>query len=49
MKYNVFLIYFDVIVIGGDPGVYVAAIRIAQFGLNVACIEKWLDREDKTH
>ena len=31
---------FDVIVIGGGPGGYVAAIRAAQHGLKVACIEK---------
>ena len=30
---------FDVLVIGGGPGGYVAAIRGAQLGLNVACIE----------
>ena len=32
---------FDVIVIGGGPGGYVAAIRAAQLGLNVACIDEW--------
>jgi dihydrolipoamide dehydrogenase len=31
---------FDIIVIGGGPGGYVAAIRAAQLGFNVACIEK---------
>ncbi|WP_448580695.1 dihydrolipoyl dehydrogenase [Thermaurantiacus sp.] len=31
---------FDLIVIGGGPGGYVAAIRAAQLGLNVACAEK---------
>ena len=30
---------FDVLVIGGGPGGYVAAIRGAQLGLNVACVE----------
>jgi len=30
----------DLIVIGAGPGGYVAAIRAAQLGLNVACIEK---------
>lgn len=30
---------FDVVVIGGGPGGYVAAIRAAQLGLSVACIE----------
>ncbi len=31
---------FDVVIIGGGPGGYVAAIRAAQLGLKVACIEK---------
>jgi dihydrolipoamide dehydrogenase len=31
---------FDVVVIGAGPGGYVAAIRAAQHGLKVACIEK---------
>ncbi|MCK5545840.1 MAG: dihydrolipoyl dehydrogenase, partial [Rhodospirillaceae bacterium] len=31
---------FDVIIIGGGPGGYVAAIRAAQLGLNTACVEK---------
>lgn len=31
---------FDVLVIGGGPGGYVAAIRAAQLGLRVACVEK---------
>lgn len=31
---------FDVIVIGAGPGGYVAAIRAAQLGMKVACIEK---------
>ncbi|NOC85610.1 dihydrolipoyl dehydrogenase [Ruegeria sp. HKCCD6428] len=30
---------YDLIVIGGGPGGYVAAIRAAQLGLNVACVE----------
>ena len=30
---------FDVLVIGGGPGGYVAAIRGAQLGLSVACVE----------
>jgi len=30
---------FDVIVIGGGPGGYIAAIRAAQLGLTVACID----------
>jgi len=32
---------FDVIVIGAGPGGYVAAIRAAQLGLTVACIDQW--------
>jgi dihydrolipoamide dehydrogenase len=32
---------FDVIVIGGGPGGYVAAIRAAQLGFNTACIDEW--------
>ena len=31
---------YDVIVIGGGPGGYVAAIRAAQLGMSVACVEK---------
>ncbi len=30
---------FDVVVIGGGPGGYVAAIRAAQLGFNTACVE----------
>jgi dihydrolipoamide dehydrogenase len=33
--------HFDVIVIGGGPGGYIAAIRAAQLGVNVACIDEW--------
>ena len=32
---------FDVIVIGGGPGGYIAAIRASQLGFNVACIDEW--------
>src|SRR6476659_4870793 len=31
---------FDLIVIGAGPGGYVAAIRAAQLGMRVACVEK---------
>ncbi len=31
---------FDVVIIGGGPGGYVGAIRAAQHGLKVACVEK---------
>jgi len=36
---------FDVIVIGGGPGGYPAAIRAAQNGLKVACIDSWQNRD----
>src|SRR5262249_17841405 len=32
---------FDLVVIGGGPGGYVAAIRAAQLGLKTACVEKY--------
>src|SRR5574343_1716058 len=32
---------FDVFVIGGGPGGYIAAIRAAQLGFQVACIDEW--------
>ena len=31
---------YDLVVIGSGPGGYVAALRAAQLGLNVACVEK---------
>src|SRR5258708_2061908 len=31
---------FDVVVIGGGPGGYIAAIRAAQLGMQVACIDE---------
>ncbi|MCK4585922.1 MAG: dihydrolipoyl dehydrogenase [Gammaproteobacteria bacterium] len=37
------MVDFDVIVIGGGPGGYVAAIRCAQLGLRTACIEDRID------
>jgi dihydrolipoamide dehydrogenase len=39
---------FDVVVIGSGPAGYHAAIRAAQLGFKTACIEKWLNKEDKT-
>ena len=30
---------YDLVVIGGGPGGYVAAIRAAQLGLKTACVE----------
>ena len=38
---------FDVIVIGGGPAGYVAAIRAAQLGLKVACIDKFVGKNGK--
>ena len=32
---------FDVIVIGAGPGGYIGAIRAAQLGFTVACIDEW--------
>ncbi len=32
---------FDVIVIGAGPGGYIAAIRAAQLGMSVACVDSW--------
>jgi len=32
---------FDVVVIGAGPGGYIAAVRAAQLGKTVACIENW--------
>ncbi|MDO9461857.1 MAG: FAD-dependent oxidoreductase, partial [Alphaproteobacteria bacterium] len=31
---------FDLVVIGGGPGGYICAIRAAQLGMRVACVEK---------
>ncbi len=38
---------FDLIVIGGGPAGYHAAIRAAQLGLKVACIDSWIGRDGK--
>jgi len=38
---------YDVIVIGAGPAGYVAAIRCAQLGLKTACVEKWINKQDK--
>ena len=38
---------FDVVVIGGGPGGYVAAIRAAQLGLSTACIDDWKGADGK--
>ncbi|MBW2657149.1 MAG: FAD-binding protein, partial [Deltaproteobacteria bacterium] len=31
---------YDVVIIGSGPGGYVAAVRAAQLGMKVACVEK---------
>jgi len=38
---------FDVVVIGGGPGGYIAAIRAAQLGMSVACIDEWKGAQGK--
>jgi dihydrolipoamide dehydrogenase len=38
---------FDVVVIGGGPGGYIAAIRAAQLGLATACIDQWTGADGK--
>ncbi|WP_148715508.1 dihydrolipoyl dehydrogenase [Chitinolyticbacter meiyuanensis] len=38
---------FDVVVIGGGPGGYVAAIRAAQLGFKTACIDEFKNKEGK--
>ena len=38
---------FDVVVIGGGPGGYIAAIRAAQLGLQSACIDEWMGADGK--
>ncbi|SAL01040.1 dihydrolipoamide dehydrogenase [Caballeronia ptereochthonis] len=38
---------FDVIVIGSGPGGYIAAIRAAQLGRKVACVEEWINPAGK--
>jgi len=38
---------YDVIVIGGGPGGYVAAIRAAQLGLRTVCVDDWSNAAGK--
>ncbi|NND43940.1 MAG: dihydrolipoyl dehydrogenase [Xanthomonadales bacterium] len=38
---------FDVVVIGGGPGGYVAAIRAAQLGLKTACVDQFSGKDGK--
>lgn len=39
--------HFDVVVIGAGPGGYMAAIRAAQLGFTVACVDAWSDGKGK--
>ena len=36
---------YDVVVIGAGPGGYIAAIRAAQHGMTVACIDEWKNKD----
>ena len=38
---------YDVVVIGAGPGGYIAAIRAAQHGMTVACIDEWKNKDGK--
>src|SRR5690606_21415869 len=38
---------FDVVVIGAGPGGYIAAIRAAQLGMSVACVDAWSTTDGK--
>jgi dihydrolipoamide dehydrogenase len=38
---------FDVVVIGAGPGGYIAAIRAAQLGMQIACIDEWQGADGK--
>ena len=40
-------ITYDVVVIGAGPAGYVCAIRCAQLGMSVACIDQWSDKNNK--
>jgi len=39
--------HFDLVVIGAGPAGYIAAIRAAQHGKSVACIDDWKNRDGK--
>lgn len=36
---------FDVIVVGAGPAGYVSALRCAQLGMNVACVDDWQNKD----
>ncbi len=38
---------FDVVVVGAGPAGYIAAIRAAQHGMTVACIDEWQNKDGK--
>jgi dihydrolipoamide dehydrogenase len=38
---------YDVVVIGAGPAGYIAAIRVAQLGMSVACIDEWQNKDGK--
>lgn len=38
---------YDLLVIGAGPGGYVAAIRAAQLGLRVACVDRWVGADGR--
>ena len=38
---------FDVAVIGAGPGGYVAAIRAAQLGMSIVCIDEWKNKKGR--
>jgi len=38
---------FDLVVIGAGPAGYIAAIRAAQHGMSVACIDEWKNHDGK--
>jgi len=39
---------YDVVVIGGGPAGYVAAIRCAQLGLKTVCIDEWVNHQGES-
>jgi dihydrolipoamide dehydrogenase len=38
---------FDIVVLGAGPAGYVAALRAAQLGMSVACIDRWVGKNGK--